>query len=811
MCLHLIAKIAVFYFLKINAMVNDSSCGNIPIETRIRDALRNVRRVVDEDFPLCSDETMLACYRTKNDISRLADLSVSQVSLFITELLSDVKCCLPDANDRVVAVALNQMLSQFPFVLVIDEAPLLAHSDYTYTSGNSRYSGLQLFYRALGYLNEVNRRTNLIVLTLGTKNSVPSINPQPLTSTRPTLGAFFLRPIVFSGNSDILTAEVSKVSFNPTYKTLKNPLTFKELTCYGHALWSSLPFNQVKEAAQLKLKNGNLKGYNMIPGLWMVRCGMRAAPGNVFASELVANRMATVFEVDEKLQKYLVYYPSDPNLALGARFLTDTKNLGIRADKTLGILDSSDNEMLFAGLLNMLSCVTINRGEYAEYLAGMASLKAIDDSRSEAAVSSPENYSDLLTEVCTACPQLSHVWKSKINLLEANSNSNAIQSFPDYHVVSVENFLLSQFGQEIAPQLAKFPKVMLNGLMNASHLVKLERNLAVDYNKHYSTRIPTCDQTAAMHHNIIDRALLCYGLRRQCGFYCPDRYPAYDYFFPVCLDKLDSKGRPIYTILGFQVKARKEVSSFDINCMNLRYHYVKCARADQPGHGSACQHCEDDKSMQLIFENQISVVVSSDGDEKGTWNEVVNRSGLELNREQVLKEVYSQVSLSFDASEQKRVKVSSPLPAPASTFFDCTRINGHFDVNVSVWKDLAEESERRKAPKTSLLSTSPAIVASKPFDRLHTIVWRGMSNFKHLFKHEDSIRHATAILAQDKPTETFTDFDRYVLSMLREGKHNLPDYNEVLQVWRGFPESTSAERFQALVNEYASEFSERID
>ena len=117
------------------------------------------------------------------------------------------------------------------------------------------------------------------------------------------------------------------------------------------------------------------------------------------------------------------------------------------------------------------------------------------------------------------------------------------------------------------------PAETLDGLVNASHFVRLTRDR---YGFLYSDLklmprdLPVADKRANEKScSVIYRALLETGLVRQCGFSVPAKYYGYDFVIPVMLKNND------LTFIGIQIKNSKVNFSDDIYKMQGHFHLVK--------------------------------------------------------------------------------------------------------------------------------------------------------------------------------------------------------------------------------------------
>lgn len=295
-CIGLIAHIVVTYFFDLFTLVQEK----IKANKALVNIYGEIRQNVDADVNLIEEDLLLSYFNTimNKQALKFEDVFVGEIADWLYNILEDPACLLEATNlgpgDALMTIFVDELktkLTTFPFIFVLDEAALLNGSDYKTTVTQKvvnnikefKTSGFSIFRRATAYLKE---KTRIIVLTLGTKSDVIDLNQEvTFTSDRMTSATKLLPPIIFSGNLDIFE-EYNMIPFDPTPETLKNPITFKELVSYGHALWSSIVYSEILRFAVAKIKNGSSENYKTIPSLWMIRAGIKAEPTNQFAKDL---------------------------------------------------------------------------------------------------------------------------------------------------------------------------------------------------------------------------------------------------------------------------------------------------------------------------------------------------------------------------------------------------------------------------------------------------------------------------------------------------------------------------------------------
>ncbi len=316
-----------------------------------------------------------------------------------------------------ICYKIRRHVESFPFILVLDEAHLLAEIEHRMPITGLKVTGFQLFRRAISYLKP---GTPLFVLTLGTKSVILDMNPPHMDSFRGVRRTYWPPPIILSGNFDIhkhdRDEEMSFFDFKPSYETLKNPLVFKMLASMGSPIWSSIPFASVISTAVMKLRNSHQDKAEDVFVSWMIRTGMFASPKSAEAEALVAHRMADLFNLKEDLKNVTVFYPSQPVLGMAARAICRD--------------EFSNNGNIFKALAENTSLLDADRGELAESLAFMHTMLAVDMS---ANVSDEcrglEDYLKCLIQIIRSCPELEQLWRKKSYLLEPSKNLDSGKQF----------------------------------------------------------------------------------------------------------------------------------------------------------------------------------------------------------------------------------------------------------------------------------------------------------------------------------------------------------------------------------------------
>ena len=548
--------------------------------------------------------------------------TVNGIASYIKLILDDPLSAALEKNSRDASNLLSQCLNLFPFIFVIDEADELSAQTESFRQDNYQkvtIPGFEVVRRALSYLIP---QTKIFFLTLGTRSDIIDLNP-PLreNSARLVNRQSMPKPILLLSNTSTFTKYDFPIeSLNISYDALLNPIQFKHLATLGHPLWSSRPFNEIVDLAKIKLLNGSQSSFEYVLCIWMIRAGLAANPLDIQTRSLIASHMATLFDLDEQLIRMIVFYPSDPILALACRQLITEL--------------PKNQELLFSMLDKFFELAQIDRGRVAECVGMMIVLRAIDIA-DKCFVTDPHSRTaeDQIREMVKSNPALEELWRKKFSVLEPkrdtnNPNIQPISTFDHYHVVTVESFLknlLSEARFNCIKQ--ELPVETLEGLVNASHAIKLTRTGKDGFtfnNKFYpAMKIPVADERIADQYcNIIDDALIRLGLVHQCCFFMPERYYGYDIIIPVMLKS------GAFTYIGIQFKAADVSISAPTEKMQSRFHHVRCPLALNGGHSaSTCPNCStQEQTFASRFANQISLLISLDPSDSKTFAEGLKSS-----------------------------------------------------------------------------------------------------------------------------------------------------------------------------------------
>jgi hypothetical protein len=287
-----------------------------------------------------------------------------------TEAVSEEYKELVTFKRKLAWIALGNFLHSFPFLFILDEADEL--NNRINPGAMSQFENLR---RAISYIE---METNVFYLTLGTKTDVHNLNlPICENSARIPLRNRSLSPIILLSNTSIFSQEypIEKIKIN--HKILKNPVFLKFLVTLGHPLWCSVPFDKMISVAFKKIINGTSKTLDYVLVLWMVRAGLMANSIDLNTRSLVASHMATIFDFSPDLVHMIVFYPSEPVMAIACRCLM------------YELAMAGNFHFLFQKLNEMLEAVKIDSGNLAEVVGSMIILIAIDEAENSAGICLP--------------------------------------------------------------------------------------------------------------------------------------------------------------------------------------------------------------------------------------------------------------------------------------------------------------------------------------------------------------------------------------------------------------------------------------
>jgi hypothetical protein len=567
-------------------------------------------------------------------------IKVETVANYIKEILLKPEKCLLDPVDiesHNICQDISRILSRYPFVLVIDEAELLAKEFLTPVESHKSVTGFQVLRRALSYLE---KKTKIIVLTLGTKINVLDLNPPVEDNSKRFLDNMTVPdPIILSSNLNILSKEYSVKYLKPSYKLLTNPLLYKYLVTRGHGIWSSLPYNGLVTIGESKIKNGTSETNEYVLSLWMILTGLTANPLSIEAKSLVSSHMAHLIDIRDNLSRLIVTYPSEPILGIIAHRL----------------IDELKGDELFSVLQRKYEAVDLNNGNLAETFAEMILLRAIHKSKPYERRIDQNNYENYLDEIIELSPGLIDLWESHSHVLEDSPRSKILrqlgnlirknydfkdnnrdqaefeirkdtflkelekflrlpksedQQFDFYKVHTLGGTLVQLCGISEAGLLNfGLSREVLDAVVTANHFVRLNR--FYDENEGHNA-VPVADNRISSKCRSLDTNILRLAALEHAGIILEPGYFGIDFGIPYCM-----KG-DIFGFLGVQVKRSGSNLTDDLQKMQARFHIVKCPNPNcnnrRKKADPTCPRCTPDTELEAIFENQVSIIMSLDED-----------------------------------------------------------------------------------------------------------------------------------------------------------------------------------------------------
>lgn len=513
---------------------------------------------------------------------------------------------LIDESIAIVKTILEASNSSLPFILILDEASLLAE-----TPENGGRDKFRLFCRALHRLS----RAKFVVLTLGTNSDIIDLNPYvSADSNRKSNAETLIRPFIVSRNWDLFLDAGEFTDKTVTYETLCRGKMLIFLFSLGRPLWASINFSNVVSLAAYKLMNGSLESGEPYLACWMIRAGLLIHPAHIVNRSLVKSMMGTVLYVSRNNSHMRVYYPSEPSLAFGARSLSDRDRL-----------------KYYEKLHEFIQMRAVDVGRMAEIVSLDISLVAVSsackNSEEKQQVKIDWSSAEDLPRICRKSTFILDFDTESTSLSKSKSTSaNQLQQeitvklMQNYRIVSVGAFLQSLYGQklgnEIISEFDHDENSLIKGILNVTHFVQLQRSFPFELNTNKTMKIldfPVADAQFSKRPskcNVITREMLEIGLSRQCGFIMPPNYFGLDYIIPVCLPKKDESGKAIYTFIGIQVK-RGESQKIDLIAAKgaISSHFVRC-----PLHASCssknCKARLSDSYWKTILRSQLMLTYS---------------------------------------------------------------------------------------------------------------------------------------------------------------------------------------------------------
>ena len=784
---------------------------------------------------LLSEQEMNELYLThaKNENSSDSIIRVNNVVRYIKNLLTNPSICyktFPPVEEIEKMVEdekkfdyenISVKLKKFPFIFVFDEAELLAKQsfDFDYFGTTKKITGFQVLRRALSYIEE---STKIIAITLGTKSNIVDLNP-PIedNSLRFKVRKSLPKPIVLSGNLNIFSKVFSVKNLNPHYELFKNQIFFKYLVTRGHAIWSSLPYNEIISVGQTKIKNGTSDTHDYVLALWMILTGLAANPLNVEAKTLVSSHMGYLIDLRDDLNNLIVAYPSEPILAIVAHKL----------------IDELEGDELFSVLKKKYEAVDLNCGNLAEAFAEMIVLRAIHKSPQVATVSSNE-YEKNLNEIIQLAPDLIDLWETQTHVLEDTKRSKVVRELGDLIRNHSKDLNFKAKKEELMKDLAAFSKLpdsishqefsfyevhtlggtlaqlcdvseadlkekcglpseLLESIVTANHFVRLNRF----YGEISSYTLPVADIRIPVKCRSIDGKILRLAASNFSGIIMEPGYYGYDFGVPYCMKD------GTFGFLAVQVKRAGSNLTDDVHKMQARFHYVKCCDPKCDGKNE-CLYCTPREELQKIYENQVSVIISLDDDENCNQfktkiscyfpAELLSVKAQEIGAPEELKESESLTEMRKEISQVLVGKkpLDSLIPIENTPKIDTQDFmvplaqintlleNNNVMLSKCIWKDQFINPGKLTVKKGKEIDFVP-----DGFNHFqYTFSTRGWNIFKNLFTEWPScIKIANELLSgprffREKPLSA--EIKR---KFVQDLAFSFMDYSDELIVFRGYP------------------------
>lgn len=749
----------------------------------------------------------------KNVSTYLHDVCVDPKKAFINQLNdSEANFC------RLIA----KNLLRFPFLFVIDEAGILSKIEYETKPDRKIRNGFEAFRRAVSYLKA---NTLTLFLTLSTKSNIVDLNPEVVDeSKRHQRRTKVPNPIILSSNLNIFSKEFPVHNFRPTYEALLNPLFLKYLATFGYGIWSSLPFGSLIETGKSKIVNGTATSGDYVQVLWMILTGLASNPLSVETGTLVAKHMGYLLDMSDDLKRLLVMYPADPILA----FIAHT------------CIDELTDDKLFSVLERKFQALDIDRGKTAEIFGGMIILRAIWKSATIQSLDfSQYSYSQYLDHIKAEAPEFNDLWERDTHNLEKLNERRKIQAkidalkrkagvfnlkpaqfeefkrnasslddekmaaiteidglqseldnippnhnlgaFSYYKVHTVGSFLTKLLNLESSgtSSIGNFglPEMILEGLVTGNQLVNLD---SFSGSLQYSGAIFSPQRPSVADNRILDKSrfILTEDLLRICLIQrlvikFPPGYYGFDYAIPVLLKSGE------YTFIGVQIKRACANLSEDVYKMKAKHHFVKCPLNNCPGEN--CNKCTKNETLQKIYSNQISILLSLDEPEMfPDFTETIKTfKGCTKQIEKSLEKIIFTGTDSGVGSIKKR---SPSFFKPLMTIREC--IKNDILLCKSLWMD-------------KLVTVKPADMPQNVdfyddgfLHRQFCIVVRGWANYINLFSGFESSQKIAHKLMNPEgllrhfPNEHRSD-PKFIRKIISDLSVSFPFYSEELRCARG--------------------------
>lgn len=416
--------------------------------------------------------------------------------------------------------------STFPFVIILDEASLLAENC---PAGEA--NKLTIIRRALHFLTSTD---SLVVISLGTNCDV-SVLSKPMSDnslrivTRPNL--FY--PLIVTGNNDIHATESKLQDLVIDRNFVLNRRTALLKCSFGRPLWNSLNLATLINAAVAKIRNCSNDPFTSFIATWCIRVGLSVNASSKISERLLSSHMATLLASSSNGGRIIVNYSAEPVLALAARAYI-----------------SQVTKAYFESLLKFVEGVPTDRGRIGESILGEVLLQARD--RAE-----PLDESEYISDLNPAgsSERVRQILRTREFILEdkektggtsvdhndpnANFSSSDMFCTESFRPTNVKKFLTSLYSSNVFQEIEGFlPPPLLNGILNFAQFVTLHREFPLEEFFPNEEIVHVSDATGELKKkcDIFDRAMSKLGLLKDIAFVCPFGYYGLDAVIPVLIE-----------------------------------------------------------------------------------------------------------------------------------------------------------------------------------------------------------------------------------------------------------------------------------
>ena len=549
-----------------------------------------------------------------------------------------------------------------PFLLVFDEATVLLEIESTF-----RLNMLFIIRRALHHISPDSK---LLCLAIGTNSDVSIIHRSVHDdSLRFIDKKALLPPFVISSNWDIRENELKlENEFVLNFETVKSPRMMNIIGTLGRPMWQTLNLTSLFQVSLCKLINGSGDDiYEPAMAIWGIRTSLSMNSDLILSRTLLKSHMATIISINYSNEIMYISYPSEPFLAMTARYVLKTK-------------EKFKLVPFFNALLRYVKGRPIDKGRIVESIFSQILLIAVDKSPNVASLKSeiPEQngnelvqkllkvYNFLLENEEIKSANLNEIFtKDELNQKQISKKSDNEKDmdiindsydlikevseiklteemksvdtktvgplpltsdfYTHYHLTTVEYFLTGIYGKaKFEAMRNDLPKKILEGLINMNHTICLDDQFPFEkvYNDNVVNTVSKGIPHNASKHkctNLIDRALLRYAFLRMAGLKTPPNYMGYDLIIPVLIqrEKYDNENvkDDIFTFIGVQYKSYFKNEKEVIEKMDARKHYIQCphhANNNDKNYKKCCDFGTEIEDLEIIYQNQLTLYLSAE-------------------------------------------------------------------------------------------------------------------------------------------------------------------------------------------------------